>query len=124
MARPAAKTLTDAELRIMRVLWRNGEATIADLCGALRPEPARATVQTMLRIMERKRYVKHRADGRSFVYRPIVDESAASERAVKQVLTNFFPRTQGALVMRLLNAKDLTKESIDRVRRILDEDER
>jgi BlaI family penicillinase repressor len=124
MPRPASKFLTEAELRIMRILWRRGAATIADLGEDLKPPSARATIQTMLRIMERKRYVKHRVDGRSFVYRAVLDETAAGERAVKQLLTNFYPRTPGALVMRLLNAKDLKKDSIERVRRILDEGER
>jgi BlaI family penicillinase repressor len=122
VARPAAKILTDAELRIMRILWQRGEATISDICEGLKPQPARATAQTMLRIMERKKYVRHYEDGRSFVYRPAIDRAAASERAVKHLISNFFPHTSGALVMRLLNARDLDESALDKVRAILDEE--
>jgi predicted transcriptional regulator len=114
--------LTDAELRIMRVLWDRGEATIGDVVDTLRPPSARATVQTILRILERKRYVRHRADGRSFVYRPIVERGVASERALQHFLGNFFPDTSRATVMRLLNAGDIDPDRLDQIGALLDEE--
>lgn len=120
MPRPATKFLTDAELRIMRILWRRGSATIADIGEDLKPRSARATIQTMLRIMERKRYVRHRAAGRSFVYRPVLDAAEAGDRAVRHLLSNFFSPPQRALVSRILKAKDLDPGTVERMRRILD----
>lgn len=122
MARSVTKVLTDAELRIMRVLWDRGEATIGDVVDTLRPPSARATVQTILRILERKRYVRHRADGRSFVYRPIVERGVASERALQHFLGNFFPDTSRATVMRLLNAGDIDPDRLDQIGALLDEE--
>src|SRR5665213_3380114 len=103
MARPPSTVLTDAELRIMRVLWERGEVTIGDVCEALEPALSRASVQTMLRILERKRYARHRTDGRTFVYRALVDDEAATGRAVDHLVERFFDKSEGALVMRLLD---------------------
>jgi predicted transcriptional regulator len=121
MARPASTVLTDGELRIMRVLWDRGEVTIGDVCDALAPT-ARASVQTMLRILERKRYVRHRTDGRTFVYRATIDDGAASQRAVDQLVERFFDRSEGALVMRLLDRRGADAATLRRVRTLLDED--
>ena len=59
--------MTDGELRLMRVLWDKGEATVGEVVEALkaRPKPAYNTVLTLLRIMEKKGYVSHRKDGRA-----------------------------------------------------------
>jgi BlaI family transcriptional regulator, penicillinase repressor len=124
MARPPSTILTDAELRVMRVLWERGEVTIGDVCDALRPPAARATVQTMLRILERKRYVKHRTDGRTFVYRALVDDQTASGRAVDHLVERFFDRSEGALVMRLLDRRGADAATLRRVRALLDEEEK
>ena len=124
MARPASTILTDAELRVMRVLWERGEVTIGDVCEALQPPAARATVQTMLRILERKRYVKHRHEGRTFVYRALVDDETASGRAVDHLVERFFDRSEGALVMRLLDRRGADAATLRRVRALLDEEEK
>ena|ERR1700736_454299 len=123
MARPPSTVLTDAELRIMRVLWGRGEATIGDVCDVLEPAAARASVQTMLRILERKRYVKHRTDGRTFIYRPLVDSETAGKRAVDHLVERFFDRSEGALVMRLLDRRGADAATLQRVRDLLDEGE-
>ena len=124
MARPPSTVLTDAELRMMRVLWaRGGEATIGEVCDMLDPPAARATVQTMLRILERKRYVRHRADGRTFVYRALVDDEAASQRAVDHLVERFFDRSEDALVMRLLDRRGVDAATLGRVRALLDEED-
>ena len=63
--------MTDGELRLMRVLWEKGQATVGEVVDALkaRPKPAYNTVLTLLRIMEKKGYVSHRKDGRAFIFR-------------------------------------------------------
>lgn len=124
MARPASRVLTDAELRVMRVLWARGEVTIGDVCDALRPPAARATVQTMLRILERKRYVRHRIEGRTFVYRAIVDDATASSRAVDHLVERFFDHSHNALVLRLLDGRRVDAATLEQVRKLLNEEAR
>src|SRR6202171_2325475 len=106
----------------MRVLWERGDVTIGDVCDVLEPALARASVQTMLRILDRKRYVRHRTDGRTFVYRATVDDDTASQRAVDHLVERFFDRSEGALVMRLLDRRGADAATLRRVRALLDEE--
>ncbi len=68
-----SKTLTQAELRLMRVLWSRGESTVADMVSSTSGEAALAytSVLTTIRILETKGYVSHRQDGRAFLYSTI-----------------------------------------------------
>ena len=70
MPRPKSLTMTDGELRLMRVLWDKGEATVGEVVDALkaRPKPAYNTVLTLLRIMEKKGYVRIAKNGRAFIF--------------------------------------------------------
>src|SRR5271154_6524142 len=89
LAMPPRKsnTLTEAELRLMKILWRRGESAVTDLVSALpEGEPlAYNSVLTTIRILEQKGYVAHRQEGRAFVYRPAVAEDEASRSEVRNV---------------------------------------
>jgi len=74
-----SNTLTEAELRLMKILWRRGESAVTDLVAAM-PEGeslAYNSVLTTIRILEQKGYVEHRQEGRAFVYWPCVAEHEA-----------------------------------------------
>ena len=126
MARKSSSTLTEVELRLMEVLWVKGRASVAEVLLGLstRPKPAFNTVQTMLRILEQKGYVRHDEVGRGFVYYPIVDRASASKAAVKQLLTRFFDDSAGQLAVNLLSDADLTRDDIARVERMIAEAKR
>ena len=80
MPRRKSENLTEVEQRVMEVLWTAGSGTVSEVLAALRtPKPlAFNTVQTMLRILEQKRYVRHAEEGRAFRYFPLVDKAEAS----------------------------------------------
>ena len=84
-----SNTLTEAELRLMKILWRRGESAVTDLVAALpESEPlAYNSVLTTIRILEQKGYVEHRQEGRAFVYIPCVAEDEASRTEVRNVLS-------------------------------------
>jgi len=126
LARKSSSTLTEVELRLMEVLWVKGRASVAEVLLGLstRPKPAFNTVQTMLRILEQKGYVRHDEVGRGFVYYPIVDRASASKAAVKQLLTRFFDDSAGQLAVNLLSDADLTRDDIARVERMIAEAKR
>ncbi|MBV9104061.1 MAG: BlaI/MecI/CopY family transcriptional regulator [Candidatus Eremiobacteraeota bacterium] len=121
MARPASTVLTDAELRIMRVLWEHGDVTVAEVCDRLKPRPGRATIQTMLKILERKKYVRHHLDGRTFVYRALVDKKTAGGRALQKVLASFYSQAKGSLMLRLLSDCNLDVRELSELRRLIDQ---
>ena len=92
MARKKSTGLTDAELRLMEVLWRIGTATVSEVAEKLPKdvELAYSTVLTTLRILETKGYLRHVKDGRAFVYEPVVGRDQARESAVTHLLRRFF----------------------------------
>ncbi|MBV8151227.1 MAG: BlaI/MecI/CopY family transcriptional regulator, partial [Candidatus Eremiobacteraeota bacterium] len=81
MARQPSPTLTEAEQRLMEVLWKKRRATVADVTATLRaPKLAYSTVLTTMRILEEKGYVRHTEAGRAYVYEPVVERDAASRK--------------------------------------------
>ena len=118
MPRPKSSTLTDGELRLMRVLWDRGEASVGDVVQALkeRPKPAYNTVLTLLRILERKGYVTHRKDGRAFVFVPIVDKLNATRSALKTLVNRFFEGSPKLLMLNLLEDQELSSEAVQQLK--------
>jgi predicted transcriptional regulator len=122
MARRPSTALTDAELRIMRVLWDRARATVGEVVNGLDgPEkPAYNSVLTILRILERKGFVTHEKDGRAFVYLPAVDRSQAQRSAVSHLLSRFFNGSPEALVLDLLGHDRVDEAELRRVRDLLE----
>ena len=94
MARKKSLNLTEAELRLMDVVWQKGSATVAEVADALPKQLGLAynTVLTTMRILEDKGYLKHSKpkEGRAFVYKPVVSRQDASRSAVRHLLSRFF----------------------------------
>jgi predicted transcriptional regulator len=114
MPRPKSPVLTDGELRLMRVLWEKGQATVGEVVDALkaRPKPAYNTVLTLLRIMEKKGYVSHRKDGRAFVFLPRVGRADASRNALQTLVNRFFEGSPRLLMLNLLDDEQLSLEAL------------
>jgi predicted transcriptional regulator len=113
-----SNTLTEAELRLMKILWRRGESAVTDLVAALpEGEPlAYNSVLTTIRILEQKGYVEHRQEGRAFVYRPSVAEDEASRTEVRNVLGRFFGNSREQLVLSLLGDEEISAEELRRLK--------
>ena len=121
MARSRSATLTEAELRIMNVLWDRGSATVHEVLQALPPELSLAynSVLTIIRILEKKGYVKHAKDRRAHVYTPQVDRKDASRFEVKHLVKRFFGNSDELLVLNILEEKSIDPEELERVRQLL-----
>lgn len=116
-----SNVLTEAELRLMRLLWARGESAVADLVGAL-PEDtplAYTSVLTTIRILEKKGYVRHRQEGRAFLYSPRVAEQEAQQSEIRQVLQRFFGNSRERLVLSLLGDADVTLEELERMKKAI-----
>ena len=124
MARTASPTLTPAELKVMQVLWRAGPSSAADVVRALHGKrgPQDSTVRTILRILERKGYVRHKRDGRTFVYLTVVAQDQAQRGALREVMTRFFENSPERLVLNLLQHEDVSPEELARLRKLVDEE--
>ena len=123
MPRPKSPTLTDGELRLMRVLWAKGQATVGEVVDALktRPKPAYNSVLTLLRIMEKKGYVSHRKDGRAFTFVPTVDRVDASRSALRTLVDRFFEGSPRLLILNLLEDGQLSPEALQQLKQRIEE---
>ena len=123
MARKKSLNLTDAELRLMEVIWDKGESTVADVAAALPRDLGLAynTVLTTLRILEEKNFVRHTKskEGRAFVYRAVVDRDQASRTAVRYLVSRFFRNSPELLVLNLLEDEELSHRELRRIRTLL-----
>lgn len=114
-------TLTEAELRLMKILWRRGESGVGDLVAAM-PEGtslAYNSVLTTIRILEQKGYVEHRQDGRAFLYTPCVAEHEASQTEVRHMLQRFFGNSRERLLISLLGDDEITPEELQRLKQAI-----
>src|SRR5215471_19516574 len=123
MPRKKSSHLTEAELRIMDIVWKKEKATVADVATALPGELNLAynTVLTTMRILENKGYLKHvkAKDARAFVYRPVVCRMEATRNAVRHLLRRFFGDSAEALVLNLLEDDVLDDAELKKIRKLL-----
>jgi BlaI family penicillinase repressor len=126
LPRRKSPTLTEAELRLMEVLWDKGPATVHQLLEALQGDRTLAynSVLTTIRIMEKKGYVQHLKDGRAHIYQPLVGKREATRSEVRHLLSRFFNNSHELLVLNLLEDKSLDGEELQRLREVLQEDSR
>jgi predicted transcriptional regulator len=123
MARTKSPQLTEAEQRIMDVLWKLESATVSQIAEAMpkNVDLAYNTVLTTARILEDKGYVRHATskEGRAFIYRPVVSRDQASRSAVRHLLRRFFGNSAQALVLNLLEDETLNEKERKRIRDLL-----
>jgi predicted transcriptional regulator len=121
VARRASPSLTEAELRLMQVLWEKRAATVAEIAEALPPpQPHYSSIITILRILERKRFVRHFEQGRAYVYEPLIDRETAADSAIGQVVKNFFRNQPSSLALRLVAKEKLSADEVQRLRELID----
>ena|SRR5215469_4573061 len=111
-------TLTEAELRLMKILWRRGESAVGDLVSAI-PEGetlAYNSVLTTIRILEQKGYVQHRQEGRAFIYSACVAEQEASRTEIRHILQRFFGDSRERLLLSLLHDEEITADELQRLK--------
>jgi BlaI family transcriptional regulator, penicillinase repressor len=120
--RRQSETLTEAELRIMDVLWLKGSGTVQLILDSLAQKPALAynSVLTTIRILERKGYVKHSKDGRAHVYAPLVGRQDATRSEIRHLVGRFFENSHEQLVLNILEDRGIDAKELDRLRDMLE----
>lgn len=117
-----SETLTEAELRIMNVLWLKGSGTVQVILDSLPQKPPLAynSVLTTIRVLERKGYVKHSKDGRAHVYAPLVERREATRSEIRHLVGRFFKNSHEQLVLNILEDRGMEAEELDRLREMLE----
>ena len=110
--------MTEAELRLMKVLWRRGESAVSDLVAAMPDGESLAynSVLTTIRILEQKGYVTHRQEGRAFIYSPCVEEHEASRTEIRHIMQRFFGDSRERLLLSVLHDEEVTPEELERLK--------
>lgn len=123
MARKTSPTLTDAESRVMAVLWQLKTATVADVLAVLKKKRpvTYSTAQTMLRILEAKGYVAHEKVARAFIYRPVVDERQARRRALRHLVSRLFDNSPSLLVLNVLDDDQIDPAELKRLKKLIED---
>jgi predicted transcriptional regulator len=116
-----SETLTEAELRLMDVLWLKGSATVQQVLDALPQKPALAynSVLTTIRVLENKGYVKHVKDGRAHIYIPTIERQEATRSEIRHLVTRFFKDSHELLVLNILEDQGIEAKELRRLRQLL-----
>ncbi len=116
-------TLTEAELRLMDVLWQQGPSTVQQVLEALPGKSPLAynSVLTTIRILEKKGYVRHIKDGRAYIYRALVEREEASRSEIRHLAHRFFQNSHEMLVLNILEDRGVDSEELNRLRQLLEQ---
>lgn len=114
-------TLTEAELRLMDVLWEKGPSTVQQVLEALPNKPALAynSVLTTMRVLEKKGYVKHLKDGRAHIYTPVIERREATRSEISHLVHRFFQNSRDLLLLNILEDSSINEQELDRLRQFL-----
>jgi len=112
---------TPAELRLLQILWVMGEGTIDDIVKASGEDPAPnyKTVQTLLRIMERKGLVDHKQQGRAFLFRPLVGRGHVHRLSIRNLLAKYFTGSRTELLIELLSDERIAPEELRKLESLI-----
>lgn len=113
-------TLTEAELRIMEVLWRKGSGTVQQVLEWLPSALAYNSVLTTIRTLEKKGNVKHVKDGRAHVYEPVIGREEATRSEVRHLVGRFFRNSHEALILNILQDEAIDAADLKRLREMLE----
>jgi predicted transcriptional regulator len=124
--RPKSPILTPQELEIMKLVWAGGEATVRDVYEALleRRKIAYTTVMTMMRVLERKGYLKSSREERAYVYRPTRPERQVLRSMVREFVDRVFNGSAKPLLVHLVEDKRLSKRELEELERLVREVDR
>ena len=126
MARPVNKgvsELTRAELELMQVIWKKEKVLVHDILDELpEPKPAYNTVSTLVRVLEKKGFVGHKAYGKTYEYFPLVSKEDYTSRYMTGVLNNFFDGSLSRLVSFFSSNKSISVEETDKILEMLKHD--
>ena len=111
--------LTPRELDIMSVIWRRHSATVTDVRDELADDLAYVTVQSMLRVLEEKGFVRHTKEGRAFVFHAIIAQDEAADSALQRLVNKVYHGSRELLISRLIGDDDVSQAELHRINALL-----
>ncbi len=116
------KELTKAEEQVMRILWKLKEGIVKDILDMMpEPKPAYSTVSTVVRVLQTKGFIKHKAYGNSHVYFPAIEEKDYKNFAIDKIMDGFFDNSYHDLVSFLVNEKKMTADDVKEMTKMVEQ---
>jgi BlaI family penicillinase repressor len=113
--------LTKTEEDVMHLLWDAGRGTVSELLDKIEGEkPPHSTISSVVRILESKGFVGHKAYGKTYEYFPLLSKEDYGRRSLGDVLRNYFDGSVSRLVSHLAEAENLSKAEVEELMRLLD----
>jgi BlaI family transcriptional regulator, penicillinase repressor len=121
MAKTKFQRLGELQLRILKILWEQREATVAQVHGQLAAQSdlAYTTIATMLRKMEARNLVQHRTEGRTFIYQPAVAEAEVTRGLADHLIDRLFEGSLAGMVSHLLTTRDVSRDELAQIERLI-----
>ncbi|MGM0572861.1 MAG: BlaI/MecI/CopY family transcriptional regulator [Bacteroidota bacterium] len=117
------KELTRAEEQVMTILWQIKSGFVKDILMRFNePRPAYTTVSTIVRILEEKGFVGHKAYGKAHEYFPLIDKTTYTRAMMKGILSNYFGNSLRQMVSFFTHEKGLTAKELEELKRIIEEE--
>ena len=116
------KQLTKAEEQFMQVLWELEEASVQEIIDQLpEPKPAYNTVSTIIRILENKNFVGHKAKGRGYIYFPLVSKSIYTDQSLQKIVDGYFDGSFKSMVSFFVNKNEVDFKELDIILKIIND---
>ncbi|HEX2731629.1 MAG TPA: BlaI/MecI/CopY family transcriptional regulator [Polyangiaceae bacterium] len=115
--------LTELQLELMQALWKLGAGSVSDVQAALEQSGrplAVTTIATLLKRLEKQGWVRHKAEGRQFIYQPKVRQEQAAKSALQRLVNSFFGGSISSVAAELLDSENVTREDLQRMRQLLE----
>ena len=113
--------LTKTEEQIMQIIWKLKRALVRDVMEELGPpEPKYTTISSIIRILEKKGFVGHKAYGRTHEYFPLITKEAYKRHSFQQLLTNYFEGSYKDVVSFMVEEETLSEDEIAAIQAIID----
>lgn len=121
MPRPKQPGLTENEFDVMKILWKNAPLTVADILERLSrmPKPAYTSLLTLVQTMEKKGYIRHKKNGKAYIYLPVLQEKKFLTTEIKRIAKRLFGGSPGALVLNLVENEHLSESEIATLKELL-----
>ena len=116
------KRLTKAEEEIMQMFWDYGPNTVSALIERMNPpKPPHSSISSIVRILEKKEFVDHKAYGRTYEYFPIIEKDSYSKFSLKRLVSNYFEGSMSELVSFLVKEDDISVDDLKELTKKLEE---
>jgi predicted transcriptional regulator len=124
MTKRQLQAMSPAETEILRLVWQLGQATVQQVCNQLPPKRniAYKTVQTLLRRLQEKGYLRHKIQGKAYVFFPAVKREDVVKRTVLDFLDRLFAGDPRPLMQFLAEDGRIDTDDIERLKKLIDKE--